>query len=376
MSRARVPSGTADERFMLRALEEARLGIGHTSPNPAVGAVVVRGNRVIAVGHHRRAGLAHAEVEALERAGSRARGATLYATLEPCVHYGRTPPCTKAILEAGIERVVIGTTDPNPKVRGRGLAELRAAGLEVQTGVLEEACQGLNEAFNHAITRRAPFVVMKAAVSLDGRSATRTGASKWITGPAARRAGHQLRAELDAVVVGVGTAIADDPKLTARIKGAKDPLRVVLDSKARLPPESHLAATAQRVPTLLACTEAAPARRRRALTALGVEVVVLEAGPDGRVAIPALLEALYARGVNGVLVEGGATVHGTFLDAGLVHKVVFFIAPLLIGGRQAPSAVGGLGAADLGSALALTDLEVSPVGSDLMLTARVRPRRS
>lgn len=361
---------------MRRALEEARHGVGHTSPNPAVGAVVVRGGRIVAVGHHRRAGEAHAEVEALVEAGARARGATLYATLEPCVHYGRTPPCTEAILEAGIRRVVVGATDPNPKVRGRGIAALQAAGLEVRTGVLEPECRALNEAFNHAITRRSPFVVLKAAMSLDGRIATRTGDSKWITGPAAREVGHRLRAELDAVLVGRETAVVDDPQLTARVPGAKDPLRVVLDSKARLPLEARLVRTARRVPTLVACTEAASARRRRALAAAGVEVVALPADPTGLVSLPALLAALYARGVNGVLVEGGARVHGAFLDAGLVHKVVFFAAPLLIGGVEAPSAIAGRGAAELRSALALTDLRAEPVGPDLMLTARVRSRRS
>ncbi len=376
MSRARVRAAADDERFMRRALDEARRGVGHTSPNPAVGAVVVRGGRIIAIGYHREAGEDHAEVDALRKAGAKAKGATLYATLEPCVHFGRTPPCTRAILDAGIKRVVVGSRDPNPRVSGRGIVELEKAGLEVAIGVLEEECRALNEAFNHAITRRSPFVVLKAAVSLDGRTATRSGDSKWITGPAARRAGRALRAELDCIVIGIETALADDPSLTARATGAKNPLRVVLDSKLRLPPSSKLAKTAARVPTLVVTTLAASARRRRALEALGVDVQILPSDKSGRVRIGKVLELLYKRGHNGVLVEGGQTIHGAFLDAKAVHRVVLFVAPKLIGGEAAPGAFGGTGVSSLADALELDRLEAVPVGRDLMLTGRVRTRRS
>lgn len=357
------------------ALEEAAKAVGHTSPNPAVGAVVVKDGRVLAVGHTAPAGGDHAEVAALRKLGFDARGCTLYSTLEPCNHWGRTGPCTEAILGAGVKKVVFGATDPNPKVRGRGFKRLHRGGVEVVRGVLEDRCRALNECFNHSIVHRRPFTVLKAAVSLDGRIATRSGQSQWITSKEARREGHRMRASLDAVLVGAGTVIADDPLLTARLRGARDPVRVVLDSTLRSPLDAKLVRTARDVPTIFATTERAPVRKRRALERAGVTVLALPATREGRVDLEALLDALCEREINGLLVEGGAEVHGAFLDARLVQKVVLFVAPILIGGTDAPVAFGGRGVAELAEALELEGLETAHVGRDLMLTGRVKAKR-
>ncbi|MCC7386661.1 MAG: bifunctional diaminohydroxyphosphoribosylaminopyrimidine deaminase/5-amino-6-(5-phosphoribosylamino)uracil reductase RibD [Deltaproteobacteria bacterium] len=357
---------------MRLALDEARRGLGRTSPNPAVGAVIVKNGRVVATGYHRRAGTDHAEVAALKQLDFNADGCTLYSTLEPCDHYGRTGPCTEAILRAGVRRVVVGAADPNPLVRGRGIKRLAKSGVEVIRGVLEGPCTDLNEAFNFAIVHQRPFVVLKAAMSLDGRIATRSGESQWITSPAARRAAHRLRDQLDGVVVGVETVLADDPLLTARVRGGRDPVRIVLDSRLRTPPSAALIKDASGGRTIIATTDRAPAARRRALARLGADVLPVKATRKGRVDLDALLAALSARGLSSVLVEGGARVLGAFLDERLVGRVVVFIAPILIGGEDAPPAFGGRGVASLAEALRLESLSVEPVGPDLMLTGRVR----
>ena len=380
ISRVRSPSVKAakpvsDEGFMELALEQAAKAVGHTRPNPAVGAVVVRDGRVLTVGHTAPAGGDHAEVAALRKLGFDAEGCTLYSTLEPCNHWGRTGPCTEAILGAGVKRVVFGATDPNPKVRGRGFKRLERGGVEVVRGVLEARCTALNECFNHSIVHRRPFTVLKAAVSLDGRIATRSGESRWITSREARREGHRLRASLDAVLVGAGTVIADDPLLTARLRGARNPVRIVLDSKLRSPLDAQLVRTAKQVPTIYATTKKAPARKRRVLERAGVTVLELPATKAGLVELPPLLDALAERELNGLLVEGGAEVHGAFLDARLVQKVVLFVAPILIGGAEAPVAFGGRGVAQLAEALELEALETAHVGRDLMVTGRVKRTR-
>jgi diaminohydroxyphosphoribosylaminopyrimidine deaminase/5-amino-6-(5-phosphoribosylamino)uracil reductase len=365
----------ADQSAMRLALAEAARGLGRTAPNPAVGAVIVRDGEVLARGFHARAGTAHAEIVALDQLGARGAGAavgtTLYSTLEPCNHTGRTGPCTEAIIAAGVRRVVVGAIDPNPRVAGQGLARLRAAGLEVVDGVLAAECAALNTSYNHAIVHRRPYVVLKAATSLDGRIATRTGASQWITGPEARAEGHRLRDRLDAVLVGSGTVLADDPVLTARLDGARDPRRVVLDGRLRTPPSARLVTTAREVPTLIFTRADAPAEARARLEAAGVEVVTVP-DTDGRLELGAVLDALHARGVNGLLVEGGASVHGAFVDAGLVQRLVWFVAPLVLGGEAARPAVGGLGAGRLDEALRLGPLSVRTVGADLMIEAEVR----
>ncbi len=369
------PPTANDLAHMERALVAAKKGLGRTQPNPAVGAVVARGARLIAEGHHVRAGSDHAEIVALRRAKNSAKGATLYSTLEPCNQAGRTGPCTEAILQAGVKRVVIGTLDPNPKVSGRGVRRLRSAGLEVEVGVLEASCKALNEAYNHAIVAGRPFVVWKLATSLDGRIATRTGESQWITSDKARARGRALRARLDSIAVGVETVIADDPRLTARIKGAQGPLRVVFDSQARLPPKSKLVQSAENVATYLVTTRAAPAARLRRLEAAGLKILAMKKTRNGRVDLQAALTALHGEGVLGMLLEGGATLAGAFVEAGLVDKVVAYVAPVLIGGEGAKNALGGRGVGRLSDALRVERVEHTVIGDDMEIVGNPqRPR--
>jgi diaminohydroxyphosphoribosylaminopyrimidine deaminase/5-amino-6-(5-phosphoribosylamino)uracil reductase len=364
-ARAALFDRAVAEFFMRLALREAAKGVGRTSPNPAVGAVLVKNGRVVARGHHSRAGGPHAEVVALRAAGPRARGADLYTTLEPCDHYGRTPPCSVAVLEAGVRRVFVGSRDPNPLVNGKGIARLRRGGAEVVSGVLEAECDALNAPWFRYITAGRPWVTLKAAVTLDGKLATRTGDARWVTGPEARARVHQLRDRVDAVLVGSGTALADDPLLTTRLPGGRgrDPLRVVLDSDLDLPPRLRLLRPDSSAKTLVAH---ASARTRR--TAPGVELLRCRRGPDG-VDLADLLAQLAARGVTHLLVEGGAAVHGAFLRAGLVDRVLVFVAPKIAGG-DGISWVAGEGPARMADALALEDVEIERVGDDVLVSGR------
>ena len=365
------------ERFMRAALREAAKGLGRTSPNPAVGAVLVRNGRVVARGHHARAGGPHAEVVALRAAGARARGADLYTTLEPCDHFGKTPPCSRAILEAGVRRVFVGSSDPNPLVNGRGVARLRAAGVEVEAGVLRAECDALNAHWFRFIRERRPYVTLKAAATLDGRIATRTGDSRWVTGEEARHWVHRLRDRVDAVLVGAGTARADDPRLTARLPGGRgrDPVRVVLDTELSLPARLKLFHARSAAPTLVAH---ATSRTRR--LGPGVELLRCRRG-EGGVDLVDLLGKLAARGVTHVLVEGGAQVHARFLAAGLVDRVAVFVAPKLAGSDGVPL-FAGKGPARMADALRLEDVEVARIGEDVLVQgtpapsiARARRRR-
>lgn len=356
--------GAAAGRYMRLAIREAEKGLGRTSPNPAVGAVIVKAGKVVARGHHERAGSPHAEAAALAAAGGRARGADLYTTLEPCDHHGRTPPCSQAILDAGIRRVFVGSHDPNPLVDGKGIARLVAGGVEVTRDVLRDECDALNAHWFRFITARRPFVTLKAAVTLDGKLATARGDSRWVTGPAARALVHRLRDRVDAVLVGAGTALADDPRLTTRLPaGGRDPLRVVLDTDLALPARLKLFRQRSAAKTLVAH---ASARTRR----LGpnVELVRCRRGRGG-VDLADLLRRLAARGVTHLLVEGGAAVHGSFLRAGLVDRIALFLAPKIVGG-DGRSWAGGRGVARMGDALRLEDVEVEEVGDDLLLTGR------
>jgi len=350
------------EFFMHLAVREAEKGVGRTSPNPPVGAVLVKNGRVIARGHHARAGGPHAEVVALRAAGSRAEGADLYTTLEPCNHWGKTPPCSLAILEAGVQRVFIGSRDPNPVVKGRGVARLRRAGVEVVSGVLGAECDALGAPWFRYITSGRPFVTLKAAVTLDGKIATRTGDSRWITGEAARAEVHRLRDRVDAVLVGAGTARADDPLLTARLPRGKghDPVRVVLDARLALPPSLQLFHVASKALTLVATTSAAA----RAFGP-GVEIVrCKERG--GLVDLDDLLARLAARGVTHLLVEGGAEVHQAFLEARLVDRVALFLSPKLLGGGK--DWLAGAGPERMADALRLDAVEVRRVGDDVLVS--------
>jgi diaminohydroxyphosphoribosylaminopyrimidine deaminase/5-amino-6-(5-phosphoribosylamino)uracil reductase len=346
------PGPASDERLMRRALELAARGLGETNPNPLVGCVVARGARILGEGFHRRAGGPHAEVLALRQAGARARGATLYVTLEPCSHHGRTPPCAPLVRAAGVARVVAALRDPDPRVSGRGLALLRRAGVAVATGVCASEAEALNARFLTAARSARPFVLLKAALTLDGRIATASGESKWLTSPAQRRQARWLRRLHDGVLVGIGTVLADDPLLLPEPRTRRPFTRVVLDSRLRLPPRGRLVrSVSSRTPVLVLCGPAS-LRRRRALEARGVNVVrVARASAGLRPA--AVLAALRQRGLTSVMVEGGSEVLGSFLQARLLDEVALFRAPLLLGGRGSRSAFSGPDPHGVGEALRL-----------------------
>lgn len=358
-----------DQEWMQLAVDLAELGEGDVNPNPLVGAVVVRDGRVVGRGYHRRFGGPHAEVFALDEAGDAARGATLYVTLEPCCHYGKTPPCTDRVLSAGIRRVVVATVDPNPAISGRGLATLRAAGIEVTEGVLAEAALRQTEIFRKFITTGLAFVHLKLAVSLDGRIATRTGDARWISSEASRVRAHRLRRRHAAILVGIGTVLRDDPRLDVRYVFGRDPTPIVLDASGRLPPAAHLLG-AGRSPIVAAA--AVPADRRAALERVGCHVWELPSG-DGGVDLPLLVRRVGEAGLDSILIEGGGETAASFLAAGLVDRVSFFVAPLLIGGRDAVPALGGVGVDRVADAARLTDMTAEWIGGDLLVSGRVGP---
>ena len=387
----------ADIRHMRHALELAAGGTGWVSPNPLVGCVIVRNGEAVGQGYHQRFGGPHAEVHALREAGNRAQGAVLYVTLEPCCHTGKTPPCVDAILRARVGRVVVAMRDPNPRVDGGGLSRLESAGLEVTVGVCEAEAQRLNEAFVKYITTRRPFVTSKSAITLDGKIATRSGASRWITGAAARTAGHQLRHANDAILVGIGTVLQDDPQLTTRLPGQRgaNPLRVVADSALRLAATAQVADVAEDRRTLVATTEQAADAKVQALRDRGVEVIRLPAekpvgsaegrveskgrkrsthhassatNQGGRVNLDALCRVLGERGVASVLVEGGAVLAASLLRRRLIDKMVFFVAPKIIGG-DGVNVFGPCGVDTMQQILSLRDLTSRQLGADIMLEA-------
>jgi len=369
-----VSSGEAvardDARWMRRALELAWRGRRGASPNPMVGAVVLdSGGQPAGEGWHALWGGPHAEVVALREAGGRAREGTLYVTLEPCNHEGKTPPCTVAILEAGISRVVIAMNDPNPAAGG-GAARLREAGLVVATGVMEEEAEELNRRWLVWVRQGRPWVTLKAAVSLDGRIATRSGESKWITGEEARHRSLELREEHDAILVGIGTVLADDPRLTRRL--GLNPggpwWRVVLDSRLRTPLDATVV-TENPAATVIVHTHMAPRERRVAMRAAGVRLIELPGGKEGRPEIGALLRSLAALPIAALLVEGGARVHGAFADAGTVDELVLFMAPKILGGSEAPMAIAGEGCSQLADAYRMDIEDVSRIGSDVEIRA-------
>jgi len=369
------PFDESDRRYMRRALTLARRGARTTRPNPMVGAVVVRGGRVLAEGYHRRPGTAHAEVDALAKLGGRAPGATVYVSLEPCDHLGRTPPCTRALLAAGVARVVVGVRDPNPLVDGRGIARLRRAGVRVDVGCLEAECRELNRAFFTWVTLKRPLVTLKVAASWDGfiadGLARAAAAPAWLTGPAARQAAHVLRAAHDAVLVGAGTVRADDPLLTDRRPGRGkrgQPLRVIMDGRLSVRPSARVIATTAEAPTLVMAGHGAPPGRTRALVAAGAQVALLPSSHQGRFSVETMLAELGSREIQSVLVEGGAAVHGAFLASGLVDRVALFFAPRLLG--------GGLGIASgpgrpLAEALRLGPARLRRIGDDVLMEADV-----
>jgi diaminohydroxyphosphoribosylaminopyrimidine deaminase / 5-amino-6-(5-phosphoribosylamino)uracil reductase len=372
----RETAGSEDrESFMGRALELAALGRGLASPNPMVGAVVVRDGRVVGEGWHEGPGTPHAEVGALIAAGDRASGATLYCTLEPCDHAGRTPPCTRAIVDAGIALAIVATGDPNPLVDGRGFERLRTSGIEVQTGVLEEASRRLNAPFERHILTGLPFVTLKSAASLDGKTAARDRSSKWITGEAARDDVQRLRARADAIVVGAGTVIADDPSLTVRDPSyaGRPPLRVVVDASGRVPPSTRVFDAA--APTFVATTARTDRTAVEAWAATGADVVSFDQDETGGVSILELLAHLGKRDVQSVLLEGGATLAWSFVREDQVDRLVLYLAPKLIGGAEAPGVLMGAGFAPVGGAAALRIVSVERIGDDLRVEADVHRDR-
>ena len=372
----RIATGTrpGDLRWMRAALALARRGLGNVWPNPAVGCVVVKDGRVVGRGWTQPGGRPHAETEALARADEAARGADVYVSLEPCSHWGRTPPCAEALIAAGVARVVAAVEDPDPRVCGAGLRRLRDAGIAVETGVGAQEAAEINAGFLTRQRLGRPLVTLKLATSLDGRIATASGESRWITGPAARDRGHALRAAHDAVMVGTDTVLADDPQLTCRLPGlaARSPVRVVLDRRLRIPLAAHVIVGARETPTWLVTLASADPARRAALLAAGVELI--EVAPDavGRVDLGATLAALGERGLTRLLVEGGAGLAASLLHARLVDRLAWFCAPLLLGGDATP-AIADLALAALADAPGFERLASEPVGDDLLTTFRLRP---
>ena len=367
---ANILTENTAEFYMRRALELARKGQGRTSPNPMVGAVLVKNGRVVGEGYHRKAGLPHGEIEALRRAGKKAQGADLYVNLEPCCHIGKTPPCTEAIIAAGVRKVIVGMRDPNKLVGGKGTRQLRKNGVQVVTGTLRKECEKLNEVFIKFIRTGNPFVVLKTAVSLDGKIATSSGESKWITGPKAREKVHQVRNEIDAIVVGAGTILKDDPFLTTRLKkksaNVKHPIRVILDNEFLVPLKSNVFKNTDTQRVLYATGKKLPDSRRKELTRRGVDILILKEKKGG-VDLRHLLHSLGERGISSVLIEGGGEVNASALEAGIVDKVLVFVAPILIGGKDAPGPLGGKGIRRLASAFKIKNMTVNQIGNDFLL---------
>jgi len=352
---------------MKRALQLARRGMGTVSPNPMVGAVIVRAGRIIAQGWHRRFGADHAEIDALKRASGGVRGAAMYVTLEPCCHWGKTPPCVDTMIEQGIKRAVIGTIDPNPLVDGKGAQTLKDHGIEVTVGVLEQAARKLNEVYFHYIRTGLPFITVKYAQSLDGRIATVQGNSRWISSERSRIFTHRLRAQHDAIMVGIGTVLVDNPLLTVRTVKGRDPLRIVLDSKLRIPPSAQVIRDDGR--TLIVTTDEHGKEKVAAIKKQGKEVLVVQKGANGRVGLRPLMKVLAGQGIASILVEGGAEVITSLLQEGLVNRMVVITAPLILG--KGVEAIGDLGITDLDKAIKPSSCEIKRIGEDVVFDMKL-----
>ncbi len=356
------------EKYMRRALELAASAAGHTSPNPMVGCVVVKEGRIVAEGCHERYGEFHAERNALTRCSEDVSGAELYVTLEPCCHHGKTPPCTDIIIEKGIGSVYVGAMDSNPKVAGKGVRILRDHGIRVETGILEEECQKLNEIFFHYITAGLPFVAMKYAMTLDGKIASCSGDSRWVTGEKAREHVHTLRNKYSGILAGVDTVLADDPMLNCRMEGGVDPVRIICDSGLRISLDCQLIKTAGKIRTMIACSEerATDVKKEEKIKTTGVELIKTT-GAD-QVNLRQLFQILGEKKIDSVLVEGGGRIHGSLLEAGLVNRVYAYVAPKLIGGEKARSPVEGKGLEKMAQAKKLRDIEILSLGEDICVT--------
>lgn len=361
------------ETYMQRAISLAAKGAGWTAPNPMVGAVIVKDGRIIGEGYHERCGQLHAERNAIASLTQSAEGATLYVTLEPCCHYGKTPPCTEAILEQKISTVYIGSRDPNPLVAGKGVKFLREHGVTVIEDFMRAECDALNPVFFHYITKKTPYVVMKYAMTLDGKIATRTGASKWITGDQARAHVQTLRGRYASIMAGIGTVLADDPMLNCRLSGAHQPLRIVVDSNLRIPLGSKILQSAKEYPTLIVCAKECLVECEVAenIRSLGAEVIAL---PDanGRVSMKRLMEYLGSRQIDSVLVEGGGQIHEACRSAGIVNHICCYIAPKILGGKDAKTPVEGVGASAMEEAMLLSAPKITQLGADILLECDVK----
>jgi diaminohydroxyphosphoribosylaminopyrimidine deaminase/5-amino-6-(5-phosphoribosylamino)uracil reductase len=363
-----IPMNDLDEKFMREALRQARKGMGQTSPNPTVGAVIVRNGKVLSTGYHREAGLPHAEVEALNKLGAKATGDTLYVTLEPCNHYGRTPPCTEAIVSSGIKRVVVGMKDPNPGVSGGGCEFLRDNGIQVKAGVLETECRQINEAFLKFVTSRRPFVIVKSALTLDGWTATATGHSQWITNDKSRQFVHRLRDQVDGVMVGVRTVLADDPLLTVRLRRGRgrNPLRIVVDTHLRTPVNARILHQDSSSNTLIAVSADVPAEERRRFQREGVSILTCPTRGE-MIDLGALMDILGTISVTSLLVEGGASIIGSMLRERLIDKFFIFKSTKILGGDDGIPMAAGPGPKRIDQCLALKDIQTRRFGNDIMI---------
>ncbi len=364
-----------DEKYMRLAMQLAGNAIGRTSPNPLVGAVIVKDNRVVGCGWHRKAGTPHAEVHALNQAGELAQGADVYVTLEPCAHYGKTPPCSKALVEAKVKNVYGGLLDVNPKVAGKGFKILEDAGIHVEYGFLQDELRKQNEVFFKWIEHKKPFIVLKAAMTLDGKIATATGQSKWITNETSRAYGYKLRDIYDGIMVGINTVIEDNPMLTARVDGGKNPIRIVVDSSLKIDINANVVQD-KSAKTIVATTDKADKDKILKLQAQDVDVIVVDKDENDKVDIEKLLDILGQQNIGqqnicSILVEGGATLSGSFVAKKLVDKVYFFIAPKIIGGKEAKTPVAGTGILNLQEALALKDIQIEKLEEDVLIIGRV-----
>lgn len=359
-----------DEKYMRLAMQLAGNAIGRTSPNPLVGAVIVKNNRVVGCGWHRKAGTPHAEVHALNQAGELAQGADVYVTLEPCAHYGKTPPCAKALVEAKVKNVYGGLLDVNPKVAGKGFKILEDAGIHVEYGFLQDELRKQNEVFFKWIEHKKPFVVLKAAMTLDGKIATATGQSKWITNETSRAYGYKLRDIYDGIMVGINTVIEDNPMLTARVDGGKNPIRIVVDSSLKIDINANVVQD-KSAKTIIATTDKADKDKILKLQAQDVDVIVVDKDKNDKVDIEKLLDILGQQNICSILVEGGATLSGSFVAKKLVDKVYFFIAPKIIGGKEAKTPVAGTGILNLQEALTLKDIQIEKLEEDILIIGRV-----
>lgn len=359
-----------DEKYMRLAMQLAGNAIGRTSPNPLVGAVIVKDNRVVGCGWHRKAGTPHAEVHALNQAGELAQGADVYVTLEPCAHYGKTPPCAKALVEAKVKNVYGGLLDVNPKVAGKGFKILEDAGIHVEYGFLQDELRKQNEVFFKWIEHKKPFIVLKAAMTLDGKIATATGQSKWITNETSRAYGYKLRDIYDGIMVGINTVIEDNPMLTARVDGGKNPIRIVVDSSLKIDINANVVQD-KSAKTIIATTDKADKDKILKLQAQNVDVIVVDKDENDKVDIEKLLDILGQQNICSILVEGGATLSGSFVAKKLVDKVYFFIAPKIIGGKEAKTPVAGTGILNLQEALTLKDIQIEKLEEDILIIGRV-----